>query len=155
MSNFFRRGVSKICFVPTIAVKTAPTTIEITAGTDLSPAINDIAGFMLNNSPIPVPNLAEVFTSQIDGEDTTDDSTLTFNDDNSLTTIRTALTKGTAGYIVLMPYGKVTAKRCEVWPVKVTGFNDVYSTGNDPATAVAGFAITATPTQNAVLPTFP
>jgi len=155
MATFFRRGVSKIYFLPAIASTAAPTAPEITAGTNLTSAIADINGFMLSNSPIAVPNLNDTFTSQIDGEDTVQDSTLTFNDDKTSSAIRTALAKGTVGYIVLMPYGAVTAKRAEVWPVKVTGFNDEYTTSNDPAKAVCGFAITATPVQNAVLPTLP
>jgi hypothetical protein len=152
MARFFRRGVSKIHFVPTVSDLAAPTRAEITAGEDLSPFIADISGFQLSNSPIPVPNLAEVFTPQIDGEDTVADSTLTFNDDTVSEVVRDLLPKGTAGFLILEPYGDVATKRAEVWPVKVTGFNDEWSLGNDPARAVCGFAITGTPQQNAVVP---
>lgn len=152
MARFFRRGVSKIKFLPAVASVAAPTRIEITAGTDLTAAIADISGFQLSNSPIPVPNLQDTFTGQIDGEDTVQDSSFTLNDDNSVTTIRTAQAKGTAGFILLMPYGDVPTKRAEVWPVKVTGFNDSWSVGNDPAQAMVSYAITSTPTQNAVVP---
>lgn len=152
MARFFRRGVSKVRFVPVVASLAAPSRPEIAAGTDLSPYIADINGFQLSNSPISVPDLASTFTSQIDGEDTVSDSSFTFNDDDAVVTLRTALAKGTAGYLILFPYGDVPTKRCEVWPVKVTGYNDSWSTGNDPAQAMVSFAVTSVPRQTAVVP---
>lgn len=152
MAKFFRRGVSKIYFLPAVASLAAPTTIEVDAGEDLSAAVADIGGFSIANSPIPIPDLDTIFTKQINGEDTVDDSSLTFNDDDADDTVRTTLAKGTTGFIVLMPYGREATARCEVWPVVVTGFNDQWSLGNDPAQAVCGFAITGTPEQDAVQP---
>jgi hypothetical protein len=80
-------------------------------------------------------------------------STLTFLDDDASSTIRAALAKGTAGFILLEPYGDVATKRCEVWPVKTTGVNDQWTVGNDPAHFVVGFAITNVPSQNGTIPT--
>jgi hypothetical protein len=155
MARFFRRGISKIYWLPAVADVTtviSPTRAEITAGEDLSPSVADIAGFQLQNSPIPVPNLAEMFTPQIDGEDTVTDSALTFNDDDDDEVVRLLLQKGEVGFICLMPYGDVPTKRCEIWAVKSTGFNDEWSLGNDPARAMAGFAVTRTPEQNGIIP---
>lgn len=149
--KFFRRGVSLIDFLPAVADPSAPTDTEISAGTPLTPAIASISGFQLTNTPIPVPNLADTFTSQIDGEDTVADSSLTLNDDDTDDTIRTALAKGTAGFLLLRPYGAGAGKRAEVWPVKVTGFNDVWTVDNSPAQAVVGFAITGVPVQDATV----
>ena len=151
MARFFRRGVSKILFLPAVA-GASPTRDEMDDAVALSGSIADIAGFMLSNSPIPTPDLDTVFTSQIDGEDTTQDSSLTFNDDNASVVIRTALAKGTSGFIILLPYGDVPTKRLEKWPVKVTGVNDQWSVGNDPAKYVVGFAITSTPLQTGTVP---
>lgn len=152
MAKFFRRGVSKIKFVPAVATLAAPSRVEITAGTDLSPYVAEISGFQLTNSPITTPNLADDFTGQISGEDTVSDSSLTLYDDSSSTTVRTAIPKGTAGYLILMPYGDTATKRCEVWPVTVVGFNDEWTTGNDAARSNVGFAVTARPTQAAIVP---
>lgn len=151
MASFFRRGVSIIRFLPAVA-GASPTSGEISAGTNLTPSIGGIAGFALTNASIPVPNLQDVFTPQITGEDTVTDSALTFNDDDTSTAIRTLLAKGTAGFILLQPYGATAAKRCEVWPIKVNGFNDQWTLDNAPAQAIAGFAVTAVPRQNAVNP---
>src|SRR5687767_10180187 len=117
MARFFRRGISEVHFVPSVADVTSPispTRPEITAGVDLTPYISAINGFQLNNSPIPIPNLADQFTPQIDGEDTVADSSLVFNDDDVEDEVRTALAKGTAGFLVFMPYGDVPTKRLEV-----------------------------------------
>lgn len=152
MARFFRRGVSAIHFLPAVANLAAPTRAEITAGDDLTAAVAEINGFQLSNSPIPTPNLAEVFTPQIEGEDTVADSSLVFNDDDTDEVIRTALAKGTAGFLLLLPYGDTPTKRAEVWPVTSTGVNDEWSVGNDPARFAVGFAVTATPEQDAVVP---
>ncbi len=153
MANFFRKGRSKMRFLPAVA-GSSPTRAEITAGTDLSPKIASISGFGVQNARIPTPNLGEVFTPEIDGPDeVTGASALTFYDDDTTTTIRTTLAKGTVGFILMMPYGDIATKRCEVWPVKTTGVNDEpWSVGNDPARFVVGFAVTSTPTQNGVIP---
>lgn len=149
MAKFFRRGVSKVYFMtadPGPSVSAA----EFTAGVDLSPSITEMSGWQLTNTPIRTPNLADTFTSQIDGEETVGDSTLTMLDENGVSGFRTALPKGTVGFIVLAPYGTVAGKRCEVWPVKSTGVNDQYTVGNEPARTVVSFAITAVPNQIAV-----
>lgn len=151
MAKFFRRGVSAIKFLPAVA-GTSPTRAEITAGTILTPQVADIAGFSFSNSPIPVPDLSATFTPQIGGEDTAADSSITFNDDDASSTIRTALAKGTAGFMILFPYGDVATKRLEKWPVTSTGVNDQWSVGNDPAQFVVQFAVTGVPVQNGVTP---
>jgi hypothetical protein len=152
VAAFFRRGKSKIYFLPAIANLAAPTAPEFTAGQDLSEAVVAIGGFQFSNSPIATPDLATTFDSQIPGSDTADNTSLTFKDDVAATVIRTALAKGTNGYIVLCPYGKVTAKRAETWPVTSTGFNDQWDLGNTAAQAMVQFAVTAPPNQAAVLP---
>lgn len=152
MSRYFRRGLSKIQFLPAVASLNAPTAPEIAAGIDLSPQVSDISGFEFSNSPIITPDLSTTFDTQIPGADTTSTSTLTFYDDSASSTIRTGLAKGTAGYILLQPYGSTTAKRSEVWPVITTGCNDHWVTGNEAAKFTASFAVTAPPHQAAVNP---
>lgn len=152
MSRYFRRGKSKVLFVPTIVTKAAPSRAELTAGTPLTPQVADMADFQFSNSPIATPDMDSTFTTTIPGEDTTGTPTLTFYDDDAASTIRTALAKGTKGYIVLLPYGDVPTKRAEVWPVESTGVNDEWSAGNDPARYAVAFGVTGVPAQNAVVP---
>jgi hypothetical protein len=150
-NRFFRRGLSKIKFLPAVA-GVSPTRAEITAGADLSTQVQSISGFELKNSPIKTPDLATAFDSQIDGPDEVQDSSLTFYDDLTTTTIRTALAKGTNGFLVFFPYGDTPTKRCEVWPARTTGFNDSWSMDAQAAQAVCTFAVTTVPTQNGVVP---
>lgn len=160
MAKFFRRGVSRLSFLPAVAAYTdasgsgagSPTRAEINAGTALSGSLSEIAGFQLSNSPIPIPDLLTTFTGQINGEDTVDASVLTFYDDDASSTIRTALAKATNGFIVLFPYGDVQSKRCEVWPIRSTGVNDEWTTGNDPARFAVGCAVTRVPNQAGTVP---
>lgn len=137
MARFFRRGVSRVYFNATSAI----------GGTELTNSIAEIAGFQLSNSPIATPDLQSTFTKTIIGEDTTDTSTITFYDDDTASAIRTALAKGNAGFIMLVPYGVGTGKRYESWPVRSTGVNDEWTVGNDPARFVVGFAVTDVPSQ--------
>jgi hypothetical protein len=151
MARFFRRGVSAVKFAPAVA-GTSPTRAEITAGTDLSAQVAGISGFALNNAPIATPDLATAFDSQIDGPDTTDNSSLNFYDDNAAATIRTSQAKGTAGFILLFPYGDAVGKRVEKWPVKSTGVNDQWGLDATAAQFQVGYAVTAVPVQNGVTP---
>lgn len=152
MARFFRRGVSEVHFLPAVADTDAPTRAEIDAGTPLGVDVAEISGFQLSNDPIPTPDLDTDFTSQISGEDTVESSTLTFYDQDDSETIRTALAKGTTGFIMLMPYGDDATKRGEVWPVKTTGVNDEYTVANEAARFVVGFAVTAVPDQDSSIP---
>lgn len=152
MGRFFRRGISKIMFATTIADVSAVTRLEIDGAQDLSGDVAEINGFQLSNSPIPTPNLQDQFTPQIDGEDTASDSSLIFYDRDDDETIRTALAKGTAGYILLFPYGDVPTERMEVWGVKSSGVNDEWNTGNNAARFQVDFAITEVPDQDVAIP---
>jgi hypothetical protein len=150
--KFFRRGKTKIMFLPAVADLAAPTRAEITAGTDLSPQIADVNGFDITNTPIETPNLAEAYTTTIDGEDKSGASSFVMYDDDTSTAVRSTIAKGTAGFILILPYGDVPTKRCEVWPVKVTGQNDIITTGNEAARYNSSYAVTRTPEQDAVVP---
>jgi hypothetical protein len=155
MARFFRRGKSRIWFLPAVAAYASgsgPTRGEITSGTELTNSVQAIAGFSLTNAPIAVPDLGAVFTKSIPGEDTTAASTLTIYDDDASQPIRAVCTKGTSGYILLEPYGDVATKRSEVWPVTITGANDTWDVGNTAGHFVLSFAITGVPLQTAIIP---
>lgn len=156
MGRFFRRGKSRILFLAGgVATPGTIARADITAAVDLSTDIADIAGFELSNAPIDTPNLADEFTPQIDGEDTVATSTLTIYDRDDSEVHRNALEKGTAGDVLMLPYGDITGKRAEIWPAKVTGTNDNWTVGAEAARFTSGFAIVATPTQNAAVPAQP
>lgn len=151
MTRYMRRGVAGVRFAPAVANKAAPTTAEVNAGTDLTPQFAEIAGFEFTNAPIGTPDLTSTFTKQIGGEDTAPASSITFYEDNTTNPIRTALAKGTTGFVLLYPYTQTygSGAKLEVWPVIVTSNVRQWSVGNDPARFVVSFAITDVPNTDA------
>lgn len=152
MARFFRRGVTKIYYLPSISNTAAPTSGEITAGIDLSPKIAAISGFQLKNTPIVTPDLVTTFDSQIPGVDVADNSELTFYADSSTDSVKTTLTKGTAGFLLFAMRGTGTGKPAETWPITVTHNAEEYTLGNEAARYMVGFSVTSIPIQTAVLP---
>jgi hypothetical protein len=150
MARFMRKGKSKVYWVLTISNKSAPSTAEITAGTALQASIAEINGFTFQNNPIDVPDMGSAFVSKIMGEDTVEDSNIVFYEDDTATTIPTALAKGTAGHIVIFYKGTAGASpaasdKCEVWPVTVSSQARLYTTGNEAAQYRVSFANTGEP----------
>lgn len=152
MARFFRRGVTKIYFLPSVANTAAPTSSEVTAGTNLSPQIAAITGFQLSNTPIVTPDLVSTFDSQIAGVDAAANSELDFYSQTSTDAIKTALAKGTVGFLLFAMRGSTAASPAEVWPVTVTFNAEEYVLTNDAAKYKVGFSVTSVPIQNAVMP---
>lgn len=153
MPRFVRRvkGV-KLLLCPTIANRAAPTRAELTGGTDLTPDLYDLGGFILSPADADASDFSSAVEKTVPGLESLEASTLTFHDDDTTTTIRTAVAKGTNGFIVRMPYGDTPTKRCEVWPVRSKGPNDEWNRGSETAKYPVGFSVTDTPTLNAVIP---
>jgi hypothetical protein len=151
--SFWTRGKSAIKILPAVA-GSSPTRSEISAGVDLSLYVAGISGFTLKNAPIDRPDLSDGFNGQIDGPDSVDDSSLTCYDGSSASVARSTCPKGTTVYVVLMRYGDVPTKRCEVWPCRVTGTNDDWAGAMDtkPAQLDVSFAVLSRPNQNATIP---
>jgi hypothetical protein len=149
---FFRRGVTKFVFCPAVAVLAAPSRSEINAGTEMK-GVTAVSGFQIKRSFVDTPDLDSDFTSNILGERKADNSSLTFKDkrDSESQDIRDALTDGTEGFMIYMPYGDIAGQRCETWPATSGGVNDVVSLDGF-ATFMADFATPEPPEQSAVVP---
>lgn len=153
MSRFIRRGKSKIRFAPTIANPDAVSRAEITSSTDLTPSIAEVAGFMLEGSQVATPDMGSDFDSSIPGIDSAADSSLTFYEDDTASTIETLLPKGTEGYVLLFRKGDVPASdSLDVFPVNVGSRGPEWSAGNDPARFQVRFSITAKPSLDVTIP---
>lgn len=156
MARFFRRGITKVYWVPTLASLTAPSAAEINAGTNMTSQVADISGFEFQNTPIDTPDLSTTFTTTIPGEDTTQEPQLMFYEDNTTNTLQATLAKGTSGHVVLFYKGTAgaspaAADKAEVWRVQSTGPYREYSMGNDPARWGCRFAPSVAPTFDATL----
>lgn len=151
MSRFYRKARTKYFALPAVAdPKTGPTRVEIDAGTPLTD-IAAISGFSLTGSTVPTPDLDSRFVSSVPGDDTVENPSITFWDDDTATEIRDVLAKDTELFIVYMPYGDVPAKRCEVWQVTSLGVNDQVDL-SAAAQFMVGFSVNEVPEQNAVVP---
>lgn len=161
MSKYNRRGVSKVYFVPTIAVQTAPTVAEINAGTYLGKGLREMNNFETATSRISEPVMDSKVNPQIDGEQTFGDANMvllesdggtTDPDTTSLQAAYTALADGVSGYIVAIPFGGVVAtKKCEVWPIEVGANNRRWTTDNEFAKYGVSYAVLSAPQKNATI----
>lgn len=150
MSRFMRKGTTKIWFAPSLTNPAAPTVASVTGGTRLDTAIAEIAGFTFKNNPIDTPDMASTFVAKITGEDTVDDSSMTFYEDDTANPIMTALSKGATGYVVIFYAGiagatPASGDKCEVWPVTISSNARMYTADNEAAKFQVSFATTAAP----------
>ena len=157
MGRFMRKGVTKVYFIPTIAGIAAMTVAESGAGTELGPQLAEVSGFSFTNNPISTPDMDNQFVAQVTGEDTAEQSSLTLYEDSAgADTIQTALAKGTAGFVVFYYAGIAGATPAvldeyEAWPVTVSSAPRMYSAGNETAQYRVDFAITAVPSEGAIV----
>lgn len=154
MARFSRKGVTKILFADTIASASyIPTRAEITGATSLTKAISSVDGFQLENQEIETPDLESTFTAKIPGDDTAADSSITFYEDDTTSTLEEALAKGTTGFIIILRKGDVPAsKSMDVYPVRVASKSSAITVENEPARWTARFSITDTPALDAAVP---
>jgi hypothetical protein len=160
MSRFVPDGVSFVAFLPAVASLAAPTTGEIAAGivlaepgSTLVAGLKEMSGWETSATNPDVPDVSSKFTGKIPGRQTGGEGVSVHYDDDSSTTIRTALAEGTVGFMLIGKSGRTAGKRCEVWPVTVSTIADspVNSSG-DPATFSVMYAQTRTPSKTAVMP---
>lgn len=151
MARFMRKGKTKLYFVPTIVSLAAPTAAEVNGGTRLDTSLAEINGFSFANNPIDVPDMSTTLVAKINGEDQVADSSMVFYEDDTSTTISTALAKAAIGNIVILYKGTAgaspaAADKADVWPVVVGSNARLYSTGNEAAKFQVSFTCTAAPT---------
>ena len=152
-TRFYAPPVSKIWFLPTIAdADLEPTRAEITAGTDLSGEVADIAGWNISVEQIPTPGLS-AFTGSLPGRKTVDASSITFYADELGVDVRGVLTRGLNGFIVIADAGDVAGGKCDVFPVRVAAVGKARTvTGSQGMQLTVAFSVTAEPADDIALP---
>lgn len=151
-TRFFQRGTTKVYFLPTIAaVNLTPTRPEITAGTDLSAEIADLAGWAVGVDMVDVPDLGSRFTAQIAGSIKPEQSSITFYGDVGGADARTNLPVDQAGFIVFMDGGDVPTKKLDAYPVKVASHSKLRTLTNAFQITIS-FSITKVPGENLTIP---
>jgi len=134
--------IRKFYWVPTIAVITAPTRIELDAGTDLSPQVVDAPGWFVDGSTVQSQSFVGPALNLI-GAQSFADSSLVMRNSRTSTDARTILIvqrPALTGFIVVFPEGDTGGFKMDVFSVAVNAAPK--SPGQlDPSTTEFKFAI--------------
>lgn len=149
--RYFRQGVSKCYWVPTIADKSAPTRSELNAGTDLSPEVQGISGWEVTGNTEDTPALGSVFIGKVPSTTTADASTITFYADSTSVDVRGLLERGSTGFVVWLDEGDVAGYLMDVFPVRVNSAPKKRDVGAVGMIDV-NFAVTREPAENVTIP---
>jgi hypothetical protein len=151
-SRYYAVGTTKYIYALTVANPAAPTRAEINAGTDLSPEIAEVSGFMVKSEQIPTKDIDNRFVSKIPGDINAEDSALKFYASSDSVDVRALLPRDTIGYVLRMDGGDVAGRKMDVFPIKVAALSKDMGTGTNAATIEVQFTITDPPQENLVIP---
>ena len=150
-SRYIPEGTTQYYFVTTIASISAPTRVELDAGTDLAPEIADAGDWMITSNAVDTPDLKSLFTSQIPGKITMGTTTLNMYADDASSDARSLMPRGTVGFVVKFPEGDVSGHKMDVFPVKVGSVGKPTAMGS-PSTVDFSFYVTAEPAEDVTVP---
>lgn len=151
VERYWRQGVSKVIWCPTLANYLSPTRSEINAGIDLSNEISANSGWEVTSNTADTIALGSTFTGKIPSDTTAGDSSLTFYSDAASVDVRGIFQRGVRGYIIWMDEGDVAGQLCDVFPVRVTSMpkqRDIAAV----AQIMANFAVPRQPAENVTIP---
>ncbi|WP_320784199.1 hypothetical protein [Streptomyces sp. CRN 30] len=149
--RYYRRGTTRVLWVPTIANKNAPTRTELDAGTALEGETGAMSGWQTTSGTVPTAALGSRFTPTVPGEITAADSSLTFWASKDADDVRVLLVREARGFVVWMDEGDVPTQTMDVYPVQVTSQAKIREM-DQAAQIMAQFAITAEPAENVAIP---
>lgn len=149
--RYFRPGITVIYWVETIVDKSAPTRLELDAGTDLSAEVAEIEGFQVTSETLETPDFGSRFASKIPGMITADDSALITYADNASDDIRVVLNRDDAGFVVIMDEGDTSTNLMDIFPARVAAVPKLRAR-SDPAQIRVQFTITSEPAENVAIP---
>jgi hypothetical protein len=150
-SRYIPPGTTQYYWVPTIAVKTAPTRSELNAGTDLTGEVSDVAGFSVASDQVDTPDLKSRFVSKIPGRTNAADSSIGMYASSNSVDARTLMPQDAVGFIVVLGEGDTTGLKMDVFPVKVASAVKERAM-EDPAKLTFSFSITSVPAVNVTIP---
>lgn len=145
-TRFFQPGIVDVYFLPAVAGAN-PTRAEITAGTDLGPELDDWAGWSYSTTFIETKDAKSRIRPKLAGAVSLDDSSMTFNGSQDGEDIRTVLTRGDTGYILICDGGDVTGYPAELFPVEVGSVVAVRSLDSDAFKVRVDFGVTNVPSD--------
>lgn len=154
MAKLVYEGNVQVHFLTAVADIDAPTTVEIGAGTDLTP--------FLTKNGVAVPNtqnmvdasgLSEVFNAEVVGSWGGGPVELTmYRDDVDETNAYDLVVYGTLGFLVIARFNSIaSAAKVEVWPVEMHEPTLMPSAKDEMQTFKAAFAVTSAPSMRAAV----
>lgn len=149
--RFFAPEVTQIVIVTTLANKNSPTRAEIDGGKEVSGEVSAVNGFNVESNMIDAPDYGSRFTSQNSGRTQAQNSSLTFYQDQTTNDVRSWLSRGTTGYVLMMWGGDVPNQKMDVFPFEVASAGKSIPDNAD-ADIVVNFAITSEPAEDVVIP---
>lgn len=151
-SRFFRPGITKAVWCPSVANIAAITRTEINAGSDVSKDVADIAGWMVSGQKIDTPDLNSRFVSNIPGLTSADESSVTYYQGVTGVDVRTLMPRDADGFMVWFDGGDVAGRKCDVFPCRVLSVGKQRSMGAEAARLVIQYAVTSEPAENVTIP---
>ncbi|MEV7611315.1 hypothetical protein AB0N61_17655 [Microbacterium sp. NPDC089320] len=151
-TRYFNPETSKLYWVPSIAVKGAPTRLELDAGTDVSRAVADVNGWMVTSEMIDVPDMGSRFVGKIPGRISANDSSVTYYMDRAGIDAREVMPRDAEGFMVWLDGGDTAGRKMDVYPVTVSSHGKGRSAGSEPARLTIAYAITSEPAENVTIP---
>ncbi len=160
MARLMFPGTGKIRWVTTLSSVTAPTAVQINAGTDLTPWLRqDGLNRSMSGNETDVADARDTFNrSDIGTYDAQLEVTFLRDSDEDNDDAFTLLPRGTRGYMVIAPFGWATGgldavalDRCEVWPAVVSSRGPEAEGANKATVVRVIFALPDTPELEAVV----
>lgn len=152
VARYIAAGVTQIYWVGAIAVVTGPTRLELNAGWDLSGEVADTGGWFATPTFNATTAFSAGFETSKRGLLRPDGTSLMLYADRAGDDIRTLLTNGLNGFIVVFPGGDVAGRLMDVWPVQVACVWQPVKIGDEPAQIPVEFAVTADPAPAVTVP---
>jgi len=150
-TRYIPQGTSRYYWVPAIASISAPTRLEIDAGTDLTCEVAALAGFMTTAGDVDAPDACSRFVGKVPGLITADDSSINFYSDEEGDDVHSFFTRDQIGFVLILPGGDVAARKMDVWPARVKSVSRV-QTLDAAQQIVVQFSITRDPAVNVDIP---
>lgn len=152
-TRFFAPGVTKILLLMAIASPDKiPSAAELAAATDLSPEVDDIAGWTKSVASIETKDVSTRVRPQLAGAVTLEASSITFNGSKDGEDVRTVLVVGQEPYILIADGGLGAGKLGDVYKTEVANMSKLRSFDNAPFKIRVDFSLPQVPAEDVVLP---
>jgi hypothetical protein len=156
MARIIPNEQSYLGFLPAVADKTAPTTSELSSGTNLTSFLISLNASTQGNT-VPTPDISTLFETSIPG---TVQASLTgdFYRDDTTDTAWETLPRSTSGFFVVQRFGADpsgadpgTGDSVEVWPIMVVSRTMSNMSNNTAETFTVTCSIPEVPEEDATV----